>query len=174
LEKLSQRYWRLHLLSEKTCLYRQSQSSYISVLLLMGRFTSIDGQDTSQPLPYDPKASISEQVTSSFHRSLQNLQVDYIDSVVLHSPLRTREVSKPPHTVSKLTGTQKTLEAYRTLEGFANQGQVRNLGVSNIYDRSELEWLISQARVPVKVVQNRWYEGNGWDWDGESHSPQSS
>lgn len=63
---------------------------------------------------------------------------------------------------------QKTLEAYRTLEGFADQGKVRNLGVSNIYDRSELEWLISEARVPVKVVQNRWYEGNGWDWDGRS------
>jgi len=57
------------------------------------RFTSIDGQDTSQPLPYDPKSSISEQMTSSFHRSLQNLQVEYIDSVILHSPLRAREVS---------------------------------------------------------------------------------
>jgi hypothetical protein len=58
------------------------------------------------------------------------------------------------------------LEAYRVLEGFADRGKVHNLGVSNIYDRAELEWLISQARVPVKVVQNRWYEGNGWDWDG--------
>lgn len=65
---------------------------------------------------------------------------------------------------------QKTLEAYRTLEGFAHQGKVRNLGVSNIYDRSELEWLISQARVPVKVVQNRWYEGNEWDWEGKPFS----
>lgn len=63
------------------------------------RFTSIDGQDTSQPLPYDPKSSISDQVIASFHRSLQNLQVEYIDSVILHSPLRTREVSKPLHIV---------------------------------------------------------------------------
>ena len=56
------------------------------------------------------------------------------------------------------------------MEGFADQGKVRNLGVSNIYNRSELEWLISEARIPVKVVQNRWYEGNGWDWDSKFSS----
>lgn len=44
---------------------------------------------------------------------------------------------------------------------------MHNLGVSNIYDAAELEWLIGQAREPVKVVQNRWYQGNGWDWDGK-------
>ena len=59
----------------------------------MDRYTSIDGQDTSQPLPYDSKASITEQVTQSFERSLQNLELEYVDSVILHSPLRSREVS---------------------------------------------------------------------------------
>lgn len=39
--------------------------------------------------------------------------------------------------------------------------------MSNIYDAGELAWLVSEARVPVSFVQNRWYEGNGWDWDGE-------
>jgi aryl-alcohol dehydrogenase-like predicted oxidoreductase len=61
---------------------------------------------------------------------------------------------------------QDTLEAYRALEVYADHGQIRNLGVSNIYDRSELEWLISEARIPVQMIQNRWYEGNGWDWNG--------
>lgn len=65
---------------------------------------------------------------------------------------------------------QKTLEAYRALENHAAQGKVHNLGVSNIYDASELEWLIGQTREPIKVVQNRWYQGNGWDWDGQSRS----
>lgn len=59
----------------------------------MSRFTSLDGQDPKQPLPYDPKASITQQVNQSFRRSLENLGVEYIDSVVLHSPLRTRKVS---------------------------------------------------------------------------------
>ncbi|WVF73172.1 hypothetical protein IAT40_007991 [Kwoniella sp. CBS 6097] len=114
------------------------------------KFTSIDGQDRSQPLPYDPKSSIPDQVMQSLQTSLKNLGIEYIDSVVLHSPLRTKE---------------QTLAAYRTLESFVEKGQVRHLGVSNIYDPSLLKWLIGEAKVKVGVVQNRWYEGNGWDWD---------
>ncbi len=38
-------------------------------------------------LPYDPKASLSEQVAQSFQTSLKNLQTPYLDCLVLHSPL---------------------------------------------------------------------------------------
>lgn len=48
------------------------------------------------------------------------------------------------------------------------RGTVGRLGVSNIYDPDELAWLIAEAKVPVSVVQNRWYEGNGWDWPSTS------
>jgi hypothetical protein len=34
-----------------------------------------------------------------------------------------------------------------------------------------LEWLIGQARIKVSVVQNRWYEGNGFDWGSECMTP---
>nr|XP_031860537.1 uncharacterized protein CI109_004148 [Kwoniella shandongensis]KAA5527609.1 hypothetical protein CI109_004148 [Kwoniella shandongensis] len=118
-------------------------------MYIQTKFTSIDGQDQSQPLPYDSKAPIPEQVKQSIATSLKNLGVDYIDSVILHSPLRTRE---------------QTLEAYRTLEDFVSQGKVRELGVSNCYDPKVLKSLIVEAKVKVGVVQNRWYEGNGWDW----------
>ena len=47
------------------------------------------------------------------------------------------------------------MEAYRTLEGFVNQGRVRQLGVSNIYDPEMLRWMIAEARVKLEVVQNR-------------------
>lgn len=60
-----------------------------------GRFTSIDGQDRSQPLPYDASLPVAEQVKQSVARSLQNLRVDRIDSVLLHSPMRKRDVSGP-------------------------------------------------------------------------------
>lgn len=73
-------------------------------------------------------------------RSLANLGIEYIDSVVLHSPLRTKA---------------DTLTAYRTLEGFCDEGKIGALGVSNIYDPTLLEWLIGEARVKVGVVQNR-------------------
>ncbi|KAK8853093.1 hypothetical protein IAR55_003794 [Kwoniella newhampshirensis] len=94
-------------------------------LYIQTKFTSIDGQDRSQPLPYDPKAPIPEQVKQSFATSLKNLGVEYIDSVVLHSPLPTRD---------------QTLQAYRTLEDFVSEGKVRKLGVSNCYDPKLLTW----------------------------------
>lgn len=56
------------------------------------RFTSIDGQDPSLTLPYDPSSPVEEQVKQSFETSLKNLGVEYIDAVVLHSPLKSREV----------------------------------------------------------------------------------
>ncbi|KAK1922052.1 NADP-dependent oxidoreductase domain-containing protein [Papiliotrema laurentii] len=118
-------------------------------LFIQTKFTSIDGQDTSQPLPYDPSLPVSQQVEQSISKSLSNLGVEYIDSVVLHSPLRTQ---------------QATLEAYQTLEGFVDAGKIITLGISNIYDPKLLEWLLGKVRVKVGVVQNRWYEGNGFDW----------
>ncbi|KLT42284.1 Aldo/keto reductase, partial [Cutaneotrichosporon oleaginosum] len=118
-------------------------------LYLQTKYTSIDGQDRAQALPYDLRAPVGEQVAQSVARSLQNWGVDALDAVVLHSPLRTRAA---------------TLEAYRALEACVGEGKIGRLGVSNIYDADELAWLIAQAQVPVSVVQNRWYEGNGWDW----------
>ena len=58
-------------------------------------------------------------------------------------------------------GAQETLSAYRTLECFVNQGQIRHLGVSNIYDPEMLKWMIAEARVKVGVVQNRYYTAFG-------------
>ncbi|WWC91550.1 uncharacterized protein L201_006496 [Kwoniella dendrophila CBS 6074] len=118
-------------------------------LFIQTKFTSIDGQDKNQPLPYDPKLSINEQVKQSFETSLKNLGVEYIDSVVLHSPLKTKE---------------QTLIAYKTLEKFVEEGKINNLGISNIYDPNLLLWLMENSNVNIGVVQNRWYEGNGWDW----------
>lgn len=62
-------------------------------LYLQTKFTSLDGQDRKQPLPYDAAARVEEQVAQSVRRSLENLGVERIDAVLLHSPLRTREVS---------------------------------------------------------------------------------
>ena len=42
-------------------------------------------------------------------------------------------------------------------------GTVRTIGVSNTYDVRILERLARDTGRPVQVVQNRWFEGNGWD-----------
>jgi diketogulonate reductase-like aldo/keto reductase len=55
-------------------------------LYLQTKFTSLDGQDP-QRIPYDPKVSLSDQVSQSFQVSLANLQTTYLDCLVLHSPM---------------------------------------------------------------------------------------
>ncbi|KAL7418350.1 hypothetical protein Q5752_006808 [Cryptotrichosporon argae] len=119
-------------------------------VFIQTKFTSLDGQDATQTLPYAPTSPVSSQVVSSLRTSLRHLGLDYIDAVVLHAPLRTRV---------------QTLEAWRALEAAVRARTVRRIGVSNCYDVDELEWLAAQATVGIQVVQNRWYEGNGWDWD---------
>jgi len=119
-------------------------------LFLQTKYTSLEGQDTSKPLPYDPTTPVTEQVRMSFANSLKNLRTDYLDSYILHSPLRT---------------IQLTLEAYQVLMQLQDEGKVHMIGVSNCYDVGVLKSLIDQSGRMLDVVQNRWYEGNGWDSD---------
>lgn len=110
------------------------------------RFTSISGQDTTQPLPYDPSDTIPKQITTSFTKSLTNLRTTYLDSYILHSPFRTLE---------------QTIEAWKTLSILQDEGKVKLIGISNTYDVRVLAALCKVRQ--VQVVQNRWYEGNDWD-----------
>src|SRR6185369_13674797 len=52
-----------------------------SDVFLQTKFTFVNGQD--HRLPYDPKASLTQQVEQSFASSLEHLGVSYIDSYVL-------------------------------------------------------------------------------------------
>ena len=121
------------------------------------KFTSLDGQDRSKPLPYDPRAPLPTQVQQSVATSLKNLGVSYIDSVVLHSPMRTHA---------------DTMTVWRTLEAFTASPSsdaagappvVRQLGVSNIYDLTALQKIYEDATVKPAVVQNRFYGDTGHD-----------
>src|ERR1700685_3899683 len=57
-------------------------------LYLQTKFTSLSGQDPNR-IPYDPKAPLPDQVAESIAASLKNLQTDYLDCVLLHSPMPT-------------------------------------------------------------------------------------
>ncbi|KAJ3056045.1 hypothetical protein HK097_008282 [Rhizophlyctis rosea] len=118
-----------------------------SSLFLQTKFTSLDGQDPNR-IPYDPHATLSNQVRQSFARSLENLKTDYIDSLVLHSPMRTHA---------------DTLTVWSTLEQFHAAQKVRYLGVSNIYNPQALKKLYQDAHVKPSVVQNRFYADTGYD-----------
>ncbi|KIM69672.1 hypothetical protein SCLCIDRAFT_1208170 [Scleroderma citrinum Foug A] len=110
------------------------------------KFTPIGGQDLNKPLPYNPRDSIPDQIKASLAKSLRNLRTSYVDSYLLHSPLRTIDAN---------------LEAWRTLIVAQDEGTVRKIGISNVYDVRVLVAL-GQLR-KVQIVQNRWYEGNNWD-----------
>lgn len=104
-------------------------------------------------MPYDAKAPLEEQITTTLSSSLTNLtfpsteQEPYVDSLVLHSPLRTPEL---------------TLQAWRTLSSLVPT-KIRSLGISNT-TLPILQALTSAISaypdLPFPAfVQNRFYAG---------------
>lgn len=55
-------------------------------LFIQTKFTPLSGQDPTR-VPYNPSATIKDQVLQSFQTSLKNLGVKYLDALLLHSPL---------------------------------------------------------------------------------------
>src|ERR1700686_3547864 len=116
-------------------------------LYLQTKFTHVSGQDPRR-IPYDRTASLPEQIAQSFAASLRNLQTDYLDCLILHSPLPTAE---------------RTMAAWQAFEDLVDAGAVRQLGISNCYDLAELEHLWNGSRIKPAVVQNRFYAETGYD-----------
>ncbi|CAN0074581.1 unnamed protein product [Discosporangium mesarthrocarpum] len=120
-------------------------------LFIQTKFTPLRGQD-QQSVPYDPTAPLAEQVRQSVSKSLENLKTTYLDSLILHSPLKTLE---------------ETLTVWRGFEEAVAAGQVRGmLGISNCYDLNTLKALCDATpplTVPVSIVQNRFYKDSGFD-----------
>jgi diketogulonate reductase-like aldo/keto reductase len=116
-------------------------------LFVQTKFTPLTSQDTLQ-LPYDPHASLAEQVSQSFATSLSNLQTAYVDSLILHSPLPDEA---------------QTLQAWRAMEALVESGKVRQLGLSNCYEQRLLRSLYMAARVKPAVLQNRFHSKTGYD-----------
>jgi diketogulonate reductase-like aldo/keto reductase len=116
-------------------------------LFLQTKFTSLDGQDRKR-LPYDARAPLPAQVEQSIQTSLRNLRVDYIDSLVLHSPL---------------ADLQSTLTVWRAMEEAHQRGVVRALGISNCYEPTLFKQICSRVTVQPSVLQNRFYDKTGYD-----------
>jgi diketogulonate reductase-like aldo/keto reductase len=114
---------------------------------LQTKFTSINGQDPNN-IPYDKTAPLEEQVKQSFQKSLENLRTDYIDSLVLHSPLKTMD---------------DTLRVWKVFESFVSDGKVRQLGISNMYNYRDLRTLYQKATIKPAVLQNRFHDQTKYD-----------
>ncbi|KAK7402548.1 hypothetical protein QQX98_011719 [Neonectria punicea] len=102
--------------------------------------------------PYDLEAPLADKVHQSVQSSLEFFtilgQEPYLDSVVMHSPMKTIE---------------ETLTAWKALESYV-PGKIRNLGISNT-TLPVLQALNTQATVKPSVVQNRFYEGTAFETD---------
>jgi diketogulonate reductase-like aldo/keto reductase len=116
-------------------------------LYLQTKFTPLSGQDPLR-IPYDPKASLPEQVAQSFAVSLRNLRTTYLDALILHSPL---------------ANSQQTLEAWRAMESLVAGGGIRCLGISNCYELGQLQALYDSALIKPSIVQNRFYADTSYD-----------
>lgn len=116
-------------------------------LFVQTKFTPLSGQDPAR-IPYDPKAPLELQVEQSFSTSLYNLKSEYVDSLVLHSPLF-------PYA--------NLLKVWGAMEKIAHSGTAGRIGISNCYDLELLKRLYSDAEVKPSVVQNRFYADSGYD-----------
>lgn len=116
-------------------------------LYIQTKYTPPPGQDLNN-IPYDPSAPLSLQVKQSVEASLKNLCVDYIDSVLLHSPMQTLE---------------DTIKAWKSLEPFV-PGKIRHLGISNC-PFPMLSALYNSPAINIRpsIVQNRFHEATGYD-----------
>jgi diketogulonate reductase-like aldo/keto reductase len=116
-------------------------------LYLQTKFTPLSGQE-ARTVPYDARASLSEQVAQSAALSLKNLRTDYLDCLVLHSPL------PDPH---------ETYEVWRAMEQLVDSGVAKQLGISNCTRLAQLQAVCEQARIAPAVLQNRFHAENGYD-----------
>lgn len=119
-------------------------------LFLQSKFTFPAGQD--HRLPYDPSAPIATQVQQSFDSSLEHLNVDFLDSYVLHGP--TQRLGLGPDDWS----------AWHAMESLHQSGRTRLLGISNV-TLEQLDLLCRDAQTPPHFVQNRCFAALGWDRD---------
>lgn len=117
-------------------------------LFLQTKFTHVEGQD--HRLPYDRDADLPTQVHQSFASSLEHLEVDRLDSYVLHSPHARHGLDEGDRQV------------WRAFEELHDRGRVRLLGVSNV-SADQLSELCDLAEVPPAFVQNRCFARLGWD-----------
>ncbi len=116
-------------------------------LFLQTKFTPYRGQDPDN-IPYDPTSCISSQVKKSLEVSLSNLKTNYLDSLILHSPMDTME---------------ETLEVWEVFESFISEKKVFNLGLSNCYDIHFFKELYDKAKIKPRFLQNRFYAKTGYD-----------
>lgn len=116
-------------------------------LYIQTKFTPLNGQDPLNT-PYDRIAPLNEQVNQSFEVSKKNLCVNYVDGLILHSPLENID---------------RTMIAWQAMEQIYKEGGTKQIGISNCYDLEILKQLYEAAFIKPAVLQNRFYQDTDYD-----------
>jgi diketogulonate reductase-like aldo/keto reductase len=127
----------------------QEQGIAREAVFLQTKFTPLSSQDPEQ-VPYNKSSPLASQVAQSFETSTSNLQTDYVDSLILHSPLASHEL---------------TMTAWRAMEEIYRSGGARQLGISNCYDMDKMISLYRDAGAKPAVLQNRFSPETGYGAD---------
>ena len=116
-------------------------------LFIQTKFTSLNGQDLNR-VPYDINSNLSDQVKQSIEKSLKNLQTTYIDSLLMHSPMKKLE---------------ENLEIWKIFEEYVKLGKIKQIGISNIYSIELLKYMWNNTEIKPSVIQNRFYSDSEYD-----------
>ncbi|KAL7930843.1 NADP-dependent oxidoreductase domain-containing protein [Trichoderma chlorosporum] len=116
-------------------------------LFIQSKFTPVWAHE-KEKIPFNPHQSIEGQITESIQQSLEHLQVDYLDSLLLHVPFEDDE---------------DNIVAWKVLETFVPH-TIRSLGLSN-FKLPQLEQVYASATIKPAIVQNRFYKDTGFDVD---------
>jgi len=127
-------------------------------LFLQTKYTYQRGQD--HRLPYDPAAPLAAPVGQSLARSLEHLETDYVDSLLLHGPW------------SNDFWTDADTEVWEAMRRERDCGRTRLIGMSN----ANLTYLDQMEAAHLEMpafVQNGCFARFGWDPRGADLLPRA-
>lgn len=111
------------------------------------RESDINRKDIFLTTKLAAEAKDYDSAKKRIEESLQKLDCEYIDLMIIHSPQPWKEVNQSENRYLK-----GNLEAYRALEDFYKDGKIKAIGVSN-FEIDDLKNILENAKIKPMVNQ---------------------
>ncbi|MDR0899514.1 MAG: aldo/keto reductase [Lactobacillaceae bacterium] len=96
-----------------------------------------------------------QESVDAINKSLNDLDIDYIDLMIIHAPKPWGEMGNP----NAQRYQEGNLEAWKALEEAYKQGKIRAIGVSN-FDQNDIQNIIDNSEIAPMVNQIKIHIGN--------------